>query len=91
MKFQITKTITVATIVLLFSNNVFSKSKTSSKNKSDETCHSKIALVENLLFADGSIKDIPKFVTRNETAIDFCQAKKKCKSESFSKKWTNTL
>lgn len=81
MKLQIALT----TIVLLLSINSFSQTKMSKKNNSDETCQTKIAEVENLLFADGSVKDIPKFVTKNDTAIDFCSSRKGGKVKAFLK------
>lgn len=75
----------LATIILLLSVNSFSQPKMSKKNNSDETCQTKIAEVENLLFADGSVKDIPKFITKNEAAVDFCSSRKGGKVKAFLK------
>lgn len=83
------KFLLATSIVLLFSIQSFSKpaaqAKMSKKNNSDETCQLKITEVENLLFADGSVKDIPKFITKNEAAIDFCSSKKGSKVKAFLK------
>ncbi len=79
------KFLLATTIILLFSINSFSQSKISQKNNSDETCQLKIAEVENLLFADGSVQDIPKFITKNDAAIDFCSSRKGGKVKAFLK------
>ncbi len=73
------------TIILLLSVNSFSQTKMSSKNNSDETCQTKIAEVENLLHADGSVKEIPRFITKNDAAIDFCSSRKGGKVKAFLK------
>ncbi len=79
------KFLLATTVILLFSVNSFSQPKMSNKNNSDETCQTKIAAVENLLFADGSVKEIPKFITKNEAAIDFCSSRKGGKVKAFLK------
>ena len=81
MKLQIALT----TVVILLSINSFSQTKMSKKSNSDESCHTKISAVENLLHADGSVKDIPKFVTKNDEAIDFCSSRKGGKVKAFLK------
>ncbi len=79
------KFLLATTIILLVSVNSFSQPKMSKKNNSDETCQTKVNAAENLLFADGSVKEIPKFVTRNDEAIDFCSSRKGGKVKTFLK------
>ncbi len=81
MKLQIT----LSTIVFFLSVHSFSQTKMSQKNNSDDSCQTKITAVENLLFADGSVKDIPKFVTKNDEAVEFCSSRKGGKVKAFLK------
>ena len=81
MKLQIT----LSTIALFLSVNSFSQTKMSQKNNSDDSCWTKITAVENLLFADGSVQDVPKFVTKNDEAVDFCSSRKGGKVKAFLK------